>query len=222
MKLYAPIRLIVADDHELYRDGFSSMLNKQEDIELIGEAKNGEELIKITRLLQPDIIVADILMPVVNGVDATRIITTEFPHIGVIALSMSNEDNLLIQMMDAGAQGYLLKNAHKNEILEAIKIVYKGGNYYCNDTTTKITKILSTNPAKNKPLFSEKELAIITMICKELSSQQIADELKHSIRTIDSYRKKILKKMKVKNATGLVLYAIRRKLYDPDERKLQI
>lgn len=222
MKFYQPIKVILADDHELYRDGFSSMLKKQRDIELLGEAKNGEELIKITRLLSPDIIVADIIMPGINGIEATKVITKEFPHIGIIALSMSNENHLLVQMMEAGAQGYLLKNAHKDEISEAIKTVFKGGNYYCKDTTTKLAKLLTNanyiSPSKaNKPLFSEKELAIITLICKEYSSKEIADELKHSIRTIDSYRKNILKKMKVKTATGLVMYAVRQKIYNPYE-----
>ena len=201
MKLYTPIKIILADDHELYRDGFSAMIKKEIDIELIGEAKDGEELVKIARLLKPDIVVTDILMPVVNGIDATKILINEFPHVGFIALSMSNQDNLIIQMMEAGAQGYLLKNAHKNEIVSAIKAVYKGDSYYCKSTTTELTKLLTENnysseKQTDKALFSQKELAIIRLICKERSSQQIADELKHSIRTIDSYRKNILKKMK--------------------------
>jgi DNA-binding NarL/FixJ family response regulator len=193
-------------------------MQRQEEIELIGEAKDGEELVKITRLLKPDVVIADVLMPILNGVEATKIILKEFPHISVIALTMSNENNLLLKMIEAGAQGYLLKNAHKTEIIEAIKAVYKGGNYYCKDTTTRLTKLLSqNNDGTPKELFSEKELAIIIMICKEYSSQEIADALGHSIRTIDSYRKKILEKMKAKNATSLILYAIRNNLYNPEE-----
>jgi DNA-binding NarL/FixJ family response regulator len=220
MKLYSTIRVILADDHELYRDGFAGLLERQADIELIGEAKNGDELVKITRLMKPDVVVADVLMPVVNGVEATKIILEEFPHISIIALTMSNENNLLLKMIEAGAQGYLLKNAPKDEIVQAIKTVYKGGNYYCKETTSKLAKLLShNNERKAKVLFSEKELAIITMICKEYSSQQIADELGHSIRTIDSYRTKILEKMNVKNATSLILYAIRNKLYNPEDEE---
>ncbi len=217
MHLRSPIRLILADDHELYRDGFTEMLKKEPGIEVVGEAKNGEELIQLTRQLRPDIIVVDILMPVMNGLEATKLIQAQFPEIRIIALSMSNEDNLLIQMMEAGAQGYLLKNAHKTEIIEAIKTVDKGGNYFCKDTTTKLTRILSHNGAKPEQKFSDKELAIIKLICKEYTSQQIADELKHSVRTIDSYRKNILEKMQVRTPLGLVMYAIKNKIFDMEE-----
>lgn len=222
MNLYAPIKIILADDHEFFRDGFSAMLKKQPDIEFAGEAKDGEELVKLTRLIKPDIIVTDIMMPVMNGIEATKILLKEFPHLGIIALSMSNQDNLIVQMMEAGAQGYLLKNADKNEIIEAIKTVHKGDNYYCKNTTDKITRLLNNNyhspeGQQNRSIFSEKELTIIKLICKERSSQQIADELQYSIRTIDSYRKNILKKMGVKNATGILKYAIKQKIYVPDE-----
>lgn len=125
-------------------------------------------------------------------------------------------------MLEAGAQGYLLKNAYKHEIIQAIKTVYKGGNYYCTDTTKKLSRLISysnyIHPRKAyKPLFTEKELAIIRLICKEYSSMEIAVQLQHSIRTIDSYRTNILKKMNVKTVTGLVMYAIRHRLYFPDE-----
>jgi len=223
MKLYTPIKMILADDHELFRDGFSAMLKKQTDIEIVGEAKDADELIKLTRELQPDVIVTDILMPPgMNGIEATKKILQEFPHIGIIALSMFNDDNLIAKMIEAGAKGYLLKNAHKDEIVDAIKTVNNGHNYYCKSTTTKLTKILTCNNflpgnKQNKSLFSEKELAIIRRICKEFSSQQIADELNLSIRTIDSYRKNICKKMNVKNVAGIINYAIKHKIYIPDE-----
>jgi DNA-binding NarL/FixJ family response regulator len=222
MQLCTPITIILADDHELFRDGFSSMLKEQPDIELVGEAKDGEHLITLTRSLQPDIIVTDIAMPNMNGIEATKIILNEFPHIGIIALSMSNQDNLILQMMEAGALGYLIKNAHKDEIVEAIKTVYKGDKYYCRSTTGKLTKLLTYNnylpvSEQKTSLFSSKEFAIIRLICKGNSSQEIANELKHSVRTIDSYRKNILKKMNVKNVTGILKYAIKHKIYSPEE-----
>jgi len=221
MKMYAPIRIILADDHELFRDGFSAMMNKETDIELVGEAKDGNELIAITRLLKPDVVVTDILMPGMNGITATKNLLKEFPHMGVVVLSMSNEENLIVEMMKAGAHGYILKNVHKDEIINAIKTVYKGDKYYCRDTANKMAKLLAYKNypplSQTKPVFSEKEIAIIRLICKEHSSQEIADQLKHSIRTIDSYRKNILKKMKVKNVNGIIMYAIKNKIYNPDE-----
>jgi DNA-binding NarL/FixJ family response regulator len=222
MHLYTPIRIILADDHELFRDGFSAMLRKQPDIELVGEAKDGEQLINLTRSLQPDIVVTDIVMPLMSGIEATKTILKEFPHIGIIALSMSNQDNLIVQMIEAGAHGYLIKNAHKNEIVEAIKTVNKGDKYYCKSTSAKLTKLLTFNnylpvSEQRASIFSTKEFAIIRLICNGNSSQEIANELKHSIRTIDSYRKNILKKMNVKNVTGILKYAIKHKIYSPDE-----
>ena len=121
MKTANPIRIILADDHEIFRDGFKAMLKKQPSVELIGEASDGEELVEVTRQLNPDVVVTDIKMPRMDGLQATRILSKEFPQIGIIALSMIDEENLIIDMMEAGAKGYLLKNAHKNEIIEAIK-----------------------------------------------------------------------------------------------------
>lgn len=222
MDVYTPIKMILADDHELFRDGFSAMLCKQPGIELVGEAKNGDELVRLTRLFKPDIIVTDIIMPVMSGIDAAKTILREFPHIGIIALSMSNQDNLVVQMMEVGALGYLIKNAHRDEIVEAIRTVHKGDKYYCRSTSGRLAKLLTYNnylPASEQrvPLFSTKEFAIIRLICKGQSSLEIAEELQHSIRTIDSYRKNILKKMKVKNVTGLLKYAIKHKIYSPEE-----
>lgn len=222
MSLYNPIKIILADDHELFRDGFAAMLKKQPDIELVSEAKDGEELIRLTRLLKPDVVITDVLMPVVSGIDATKTILKEFPHIGVIALSMSNQDNLIVQMMEAGALGYLIKNAHKDEIVEAIKTVYKGDKYFCKSTSGRLSKLLTYNnylpvSEQRASVFSSKEFAIVRLICKGRSSQEIAGELKHSVRTIDSYRKNILKKMNVKNVTGILKYAIKHKMYTPEE-----
>ncbi|MDB5199234.1 MAG: response regulator transcription factor [Chitinophagaceae bacterium] len=227
MDLYKNIKIILADDHELFRDGFSAMLKKESDIELLGEAKDGEELIRLTRLFKPDIVVTDIVMPVMSGIDATKMIVKDFPHIGVIALSMSNQDNLIVQMIEAGAQGFLIKNAHKDEIVEAIKTVHNGDKYYCKSTTGKLTKILTYNnylpvSEQRASIFSAKEFTIIRLICRGHSSQQIADELKHSIRTIDSYRKNILKKMNVKNVTGILKYAIKNKIYYPEEIETEL
>lgn len=223
MKLYIPVRMILADDHELFRDGFIAMLKKQPDIEIVGEAKDADELIKLTRELKPDVIVTDILMPPgMNGIEATKKILTEFPGTGIIALSMFNDENLLSQMIEAGAKGYLLKNAHKDEIIEAVKTVHRGHKYYCKSTTIKLTKILTNNTfyregQNNKSFFSEKERTIIQMICKGFSSQKIADELHRSIRTIESHRKNICRKINAKNVADIINYAIKHKIYIPDE-----
>ena len=114
MKTIAPIRIVLADDHEIFRDGFKVMIKKQPSVQLVGEAANGEELIRQTRELKPDVVITDIKMPVMDGVEATKQLTSEFPEIGIIALSMFDEENLIVEMLEAGAKGYLLKNAHKD------------------------------------------------------------------------------------------------------------
>lgn len=217
-KLYAPIRVLLADDHEVYRDGFNVMLKKNADIELIGEAENGQELIEMTGQLKPDVVITDIKMPVMDGVDATRALAEKYPHIGVIAISMYDDDNLIVDMLEAGAKGYLLKNAYKDEIFEAIKTVHEQKTYYCHHTSAKLAKMIAKsnfNPYKKIPKieFSEKETEIIRLICQEFSNKDIAGRLFLSVRTIEGYRDAILKKMDVRNTAGIVVYAIKNGIF---------
>lgn len=215
---YVPIRIVLADDHEIFRDGFSGLLKKQDDIKMIGEASNGEELVRITEKLMPDVVLTDIRMPVMDGIEATKLITQKFPQVYVIALSMFNDDNLVIDMMEAGAKGYLLKNAHKTEIIDAIRTVNRDEIYYCKQTSDKLIKMMANSrfhPQKDKLIesFSPKEIEIIKLICQQFSSKEISEHLHSSIRTIEGYRKKIQEKMKVKNSAGIVVYAIRNNIF---------
>src|SRR5437773_3761112 len=122
--LYSPIRVVIADDHEIFREGLEGLIKKQTDIELAGEAENGKQLIEITTQLLPDVVLTDIKMPVIDGIQATQIISEKLPQVSVIALSMFDDENLIVDMLEAGAKGYLIKNAHKHEIISAIKTVY--------------------------------------------------------------------------------------------------
>jgi DNA-binding NarL/FixJ family response regulator len=215
---YSPIRIVLADDHEIFRDGFAVMLKKQTDIKLVGEAADGKELIEITERLMPDIVLTDIKMPKIDGIKATEIIREKFPGINIIALSMFDDDNLIIDMLEAGAKGYLLKSAHKSEIFEAIKAVYKHETYYCKSTSSKLLHLIAQSrfdPSKEiqKPKFSQKEIEIIRLICQEASNKDIAAKLYLSIRTIEGYREKIQEKIKAKNAAGIVVYAIKTGIY---------
>lgn len=219
MKSLTPIRIILADDHEIFRDGFKAMIKKQPSVELIGEASNGEELVELARELKPDVIVTDIKMPKMDGLQATKILSKEFPQIGIVALSMIDEESLIIDMMEAGAKGYLLKNAHKNEIVEAIQSVNEDHIYYCNGTSAKLTRLIAKSdkiPFKKnaKPELTQKEIDVIQLICQEKTNKEIADDLNLSIRTIEGYRDRIFEKIGAKNAAGVVIYAIRNKIYD--------
>lgn len=217
-KAYAPVNVLIADDHELYREGFRVMLKKNIDFFLMGEAENGQELVKLAGVLRPDIIITDIKMPVMDGIEATRILKTSYPQIGVIAISMFDDENLIVDMMEAGARGYLLKNAHKNEIFDAIRTVHEDKTYYCHHTSAKLAKMLASskfNPYKKakKAEFTEKEMEVIQLICQELSNKEIASKMFLSTRTIEGYRQDIQDKMDVKNVAGIVIYAIKHGLF---------
>lgn len=219
-RVQTEINVIMADDHEIFRDGFRLMLSKSPFIKLLAEAENGRELIKLVDSLQPDVVITDIKMPIVDGIEATRIIREKYPQIGIIGLSMFDEEDLILEMLDAGALGYLIKNADKDEVADAIKTVYRGELYYCRTTSHKLAHMIARSKAhsmgkREKVEFSEKEIEVIQLICKELTNKEIADQLFLSVRTVEGYRQKILDRMQVKNTVGLVVYAINHGLFNP-------
>jgi DNA-binding NarL/FixJ family response regulator len=214
MKRTKGIQLLMADDHEIFRDGFKLMLTRYPDIVLAGEAENGRELVELAQKLQPDVIITDIKMPIMDGIEATKKITELFPGIGIIGLSMFDEDDQIVDMLEAGARGYLIKNAGKEQITEAIRTVYQGDPYYCKTTSQKLTSMIARsrfNPYKKaaRVEFSEREVEIIDLICRECTNKEISDKLFISVRTVEGHRLKILEKMNVKNTVGLVVYAIK-------------
>jgi DNA-binding NarL/FixJ family response regulator len=157
-------------------------------------------------------------MPVMDGIASTKIVSEKYPSVNIIALSMFDQDNLIIDMLEAGAKGYLLKNADKKEILEAIKSVYNNKPYYCRTTSAKLAKLISKskfNPynKNEKPIFSAKEIEIIQLICQENTNKEIGIKLFLSPRTVEGYRLKILEKMNVKSTAGIVIYAVKNGLY---------
>lgn len=219
---YLPIRMVIADDHELYREGLRSLLQKSKELQIVAEAGNGKELIAICEKTNPEIVLTDIMMPVMDGIEATGFITSNMPSVKVIALSMFNQDNLILDMLNAGALGYLIKNAAKNEILEAIESVNKNIPYYCRSTSMRLARLIGGNSLISRPaekiLFSERELAIIRLICEEKTSKEIGNILFVSPRTVDEYRERIREKMGVKGTTGIVIYAIQNNLVKLERR----
>jgi DNA-binding NarL/FixJ family response regulator len=211
------IRIILADDHEIFRDGFAGMFRKPNGIELIAEARNGRQLLVLVGKLKPDIVLTDIRMPEMDGIVATKQIGERYPDVGVIAFSMYDDEHLILDMMTAGAKGYLVKNAQKSEVLEAIRTVFKGKPFFCNHSARTISRIISrkkTEEAMTKPLLSEREREIVKLICEEKLNTEIAGILHLSVRTIEGYRERIMEKTEAKNIAGLVIYAIRNRLYE--------
>lgn len=207
------VRVVIADDHEIFREGVKLTLSKLPEVSTLAEASNGLQLIELVNKHHPDVVITDIKMPQMDGIEAVRKIKSKHPDIGIIALSMFDQDDLILDMLEAGANGYLLKNADKDEIAEAIRSVAVGDPYYCKTTNSKLARLIAQSRftpynRKVKPNFSDKELEIIELVCRELTNKEIADKLFMSIRTVEGHRQKILEKMEVKNTVGLVIYAI--------------
>jgi two-component system response regulator NreC len=208
------IRLVIADDHEIFRDGLALMLSKQDNLDLVGQAGDGRELVQIVSEQKPDLVITDIKMPKLDGIGASKLLLKQFPELKIIALSMFDEENLIVEMLEIGAKGYLLKNADKKEILEAIFAVSEGDIYYCRDTTARLATLIvrsKFDPHKKKitAQFSDREKEIICLICQQYTAQEIGDRLFLSKRTVEGYRTKILEKMDVKNTAGVVVFALR-------------
>lgn len=208
------ITLLIADDHEIFRDGLSLMLSKQEDIQLIAQAENGKELVELTEKHQPDVILTDIKMPQMDGIEATRILIQKFPGLKIIALSMFDEESLIVEMLESGAKGYLLKNADKHEILEAITSVHEEKTFYCRGTSARLALMIvksKFNPYKKRQpvVFNDREKEIIKLICQQFTAHEIGEKLFLSKRTVEGYRIRILEKMNVKNTAGIVVFALK-------------
>jgi DNA-binding NarL/FixJ family response regulator len=214
-------RIIIADDHPIFRDGFKVLLQNQDDLQLIAEAEDGRQLVQMVEQFEPDLVFTDIKMPGMDGVEATRILSKKYPGMGIIALSMFNDDHLIMDMLYAGARGYLLKNTNKTELLEAAKSVQAGKNYYCSATSAKLARMIGEsrfNPFQAAPSvpITGRELEIIQLICAQKSNKEIADQLGLSPRTVESHREHIIRKIGARNVTGIVLYAIKHQLIRMD------
>jgi DNA-binding NarL/FixJ family response regulator len=191
-----PIQLLIADDHEIFRDGLALMLSRQKDMNLVGQASDGIELMALVEAQCPDVVLMDIKMPRMDGIQATKELIKIYPDLHIVALSMFSEENLIVEMLEAGAKGYLLKNADKQEILDAIHSVMENRVYYCRDTSATLASMIvksNFNPYRKKEVveFSERELEIIRLICKQFTAQEMGDNLFLSRRTIEGYRTRI-------------------------------
>ena len=207
------VTVIIADDHELFRDGLKAMIKKYKGIEVIAEAVNGTELVEKAQQYAADVVVTDIQMPGMDGIQACRMIKSSVPSTNVIALSFFDEDSIIVDMLEAGATGYLLKSASKQEIITGIKSAAKGDAYYCSTVSSKLFRILSTtNISKKKVQFSFYESSVIKLICKQLTTKEMADQLHLCVRTVEDYRHKIQEKTGAKNAVGIALFALKNKL----------
>ena len=217
------IKIILADDELLFRKGISFLLQREENIEIIFEVSNGSELLSFLKesTIHPDIIMMDLKMPLLNGVEATKIINSDFPKIKIIALTSYDSKSFIANMINIGAASYLIKNSTPTEMIETINEVSEKGFHY-NDNVLQVIHdgILASN-TKTKSTFDEdyltnREKEVLQLICMQLSTIDIAEKLFISNRTVDGHRNNLLLKTESKNVAGLVVYAIQNKIISID------
>jgi len=203
------IRILLADDHQMVREGLRSLLEKESDFQVIGEAEEGRQAVQLVRELQPDVVVMDITMPNLNGVEATRQIVSEYPDIKIIALSMHFSRIFVLNMLKAGALGYILKGDSSEELIEGVRTVSAGGAYFSPKAAKTVTEVLA-NPLPDSPLdiLKPREREVFQLICEGKNTKQMALELHVSIKTIEASRRKIIEKLDAKSIPELVIIAI--------------
>lgn len=212
----ANIKLLLADDHKIVRDGIKLMLEPQAGIDVVAEAQNGNEVLKNLEHQVVDLVVMDINMPDMDGITATKKIKEKHPNVKVLALTMSNDDLHIRQMIQAGASGYIMKSAGRNELKEAIETIMSGKHYFSDEATQSIMMDLVKGKGKSSAPDSihitDRELEILELIIKEFTNQEIAEKLYISSRTVDAHRRNLLQKTGARNTAGLVKYAFQHNL----------
>ena len=206
------IRILLADDHPMIRAGFKSMLDKNERFEIVGEAGNGKELIALASEVNPEIILVDISMPIMSGLDVLEELSNIIPGVRLIVLTMHEEREYILRALKSGAAGYLLKNIERFELERAIITVYEGGKYFSPIVTNILAETVSKPEANEAAEVTPREKEVLELVAKGNSTKQIADLLGISIRTVESHRINMLKKMKVNNTAGLIRKAIELKI----------
>jgi len=214
------IKVIIADDHDLFRDGLRMLLENDYEIDVCAEASNGEQLVQLASEHRPDVILTDLVMPVMTGIQAIKEIYSKQTkeEVKMVAISTFDSEHLIVEALEAGALGYVIKNAQRGEVINAIKTTYSNVPYYCKSTSSRLVRRISVshfNPYSTEiqPLFSEIEKEVIRLIIEEKSTDEIRAILFMSKRTVDRLRSGILDKMNVKTPAGVAIYAVKTSLY---------
>lgn len=207
------VNILIADDHQLILNGITEMLKPYKRYKIVGKAINGKEVIEMAVRLKPDIIFMDISMPGINGIEATKIIVEKLPGIKILALTQHDENEYVLQILNAGGSGYLLKNSKKEEFEEAIESVLKGNKYLSKEISDQMINDLlhqhsgGQNGKHEEIHLTKREIEIIQKIADDMSNQEIADELNISLRTVETHRRNLMQKLKVKTVVALLKYA---------------
>jgi len=202
--------IIIVDDHLLFSQALNGLVNKFEDFEVLAQLKNGQEVIDyfLNKKPEPEIVLMDVNMPILNGIEATKWLQENYPSVKILALTMNDDEPIIINMLCAGACGYLLKDIHPDTLLKALNSVKETGVFYTDNITQTLIKA-----RKQKPLvLKDRELHFLTLACTEMNYKQIADKMCLSYKTIDGYREALFDKFNVSSRIGMVLYALKEKI----------
>jgi len=208
------IKIAIADDYKIYRDGLKVGLTADNNLEVVLEADNGEDLINGLEKSKPDVIIMDLKMPIMDGMEATKEVRKKFDSIKVLVVTMYEDDKFIIHLMENGANGYLLKNATSDEIRKSIYAVHENG-YYFNDLVNKalLKKLVMKRefkPSFNQNIeFTERELEVLKLICAEKTAAEIGKEIFLSPRSVEGIRQRLIEKIGVRNTAGIVMFAVK-------------
>jgi two-component system nitrate/nitrite response regulator NarL len=200
------IKLMLADDHALVQEGLASILQLDPELEVIATASDGQQALDQLADCEPDILVMDIRMPNIHGIDATRLVTQQYPKVKVLILSMHENNNYIINALKAGARGYLLKTSSTNELISAIKTVYNGQRYVSQELSFNLLDDLAPEPRPTE--ISNRERQVLVCIAQGLMNKEIANQLHISVRTVEVHRLNLKKKLRINNSARLIRYAI--------------
>jgi DNA-binding NarL/FixJ family response regulator len=212
------IKVAIADDHTLFRAGVKTALSVKKDIELVAEADNGQQLLHLLKYTEPDVILLDIQMPIMDGIQTLPEIRKLYPHVKVIILSMHNDHSMISKLMEIGANSYLTKNSDSETIYQAIKTCYEQ-EFFFNELTNKalLTGLRTKRSDLGMPQdvnLTEKELTVLKLMCEEKSTKEIADIVEISPRTVEAIRDKLKSKTGSKSMAGLVMYAVKNRIIE--------
>jgi DNA-binding NarL/FixJ family response regulator len=205
-------KIITVEDHAIFREGLRRIIGEMDDMELAGEASNGVEFLKMLKKVTPDLVIMDIQMPEMDGIEATEKALQLDPSLKILVLSMFGEEEYIYTMVDKGIYGFILKNSDVADFKKAITRVSEGQHYYSEEVMQVLVKKVRGYDTLDKITFTSKENDVLRYLCKGLSNAEIADKIFVSIRTVEGYRNKLLQKTGTSNVLNLVIFALRNKL----------
>ena len=209
----AKYKIVIVDDHDMFREGVKVLLGKSQKIEFIGEAVNGEEFLKLLKNVKPDVVLMDIAMPVMNGIEATSAAVKQSPDIKILALSMFGEEEYYYKMIQAGVRGFVLKSSGIHELEHAIEEVVKGSSYFSTELLNYVLANINDSKSENSGLdLSNEETNILKLFTKSMSDEEIAKEVNIKHAEVDTIRKNLMKKTGCNNTASLVMFAIKNKI----------